>query len=277
MANGEKKVANVRFAIAGAAGRMGRRIVALAAENPELKCVAAIDAQGSEFLGKDAGELAGIGAIGVRLADRAVGEFDVLIDFSTPVGTDRCVEACVASGRPIVIGTTGQNDEQMGRIREASKKIAVLKSANMSVGVNVMLRVARELGELLDENYDVEITEAHHRFKVDAPSGTALALLAAVKAGRKSKPSQVVHGREGNVGRRPTGEIGVHSQRIGDTVGEHTVAFGTLGETLSIHHSAHSRDTFALGALRAAKWLVGKPVGLYDMQDVLFGISEPRP
>ena len=142
----------------------------------------------------------------------------------------------------------------------------------MSVGVNVMLRVARQLAELLDVSYDVEITESHHRFKVDAPSGTALALLEAVRSGRKGKSSTpIAHGRYGSVGQRPTGEIGVHSLRIGDTVGEHTVAFGTLGETLSIHHSAHSRDTFALGALRAAKWLIGQPAGLYDMQNVLFG------
>lgn len=284
MANSDKESAIVRFAIAGAAGRMGRRIVALAAEHANLKCVAAIDATGSGILGKDAGELAGIGPIGVPLVDREAGAFDVLIDFSTPAGTERCVEACVAAGRPMVIGTTGQSEEQVQRIREAAKTIAVLKSANMSVGVNVMLRIARELGELLDERYDVEITEAHHRFKVDAPSGTALALLAAVRQGRDARPhpgpplhkgrengGPVVHGREGNIGPRPTGEIGVHAQRIGDTVGEHTVAFGTLGETLSIHHSAHSRDTFALGALRAAQWLVGKPAGLYDMQDVLFG------
>ncbi len=251
---------------------MGRRIIALAAGQAQWRCVAAIDAPGSEHLGKDAGELAGIGPIGVRVTDCAAGEFDVLIDFSTPAGTDRCIEACVGAARPMVIGTTGQSDEQMGRIREAVGKIAVLKSANMSVGVNVMLRVARQIAGLLDESYDVEITEVHHRFKVDAPSGTALALLEAVRSGRKGKPSTpVVHGRQGNIGQRPAGEIGVHSLRIGGTVGEHTVAFGTLGETLSIHHSAHSRDTFAVGALRAAIWLVGKPAGLYDMQDVLFG------
>ncbi|HKQ46671.1 MAG TPA: 4-hydroxy-tetrahydrodipicolinate reductase [Phycisphaerae bacterium] len=274
MANSEKKDPQIKIAIAGAAGRMGRRIVALAAVQSDLRGVAAIDSPGSEGVGKDAGELAGIGPIGVRVADRVAAEFDVLIDFSSPAGTDQCLATCVDAGRPIVIGTTGQSDEQMGRIREASSRIAVLKSANMSVGVNVMLRVVRQLAELLDEGYDIEITEAHHRFKVDAPSGTALALLEAVKAGRKAKPSTpIVHGRQGNVGQRPSGEIGIHSQRIGDTVGEHTVAFGTLGETLSIHHSAHSRDTFALGALRAAKWLVGKPAGLYNMQDVLFGGS----
>jgi 4-hydroxy-tetrahydrodipicolinate reductase len=271
MANSEIDWAIIKFAVAGAAGRMGRRIVALAAADPALKCVAAIDAPGSEFLGKDAGELAGIGPIGVRVSDRAASEIDVFIDFSTPAGTDRCIEACVAAGRPLVIGATGQNDEQMGRIREASRKIAVLKSANMSVGVNVMLRVAQQLAELLDESYDVEITEAHHRFKVDSPSGTALALLEAVKSGRNAKQSPIVHGRHGATGQRPPGQIGMHSQRLGDTIGEHTVAFGTLGETLSIQHSAHSRDTFALGALRAAKWLIGKPPGLFDMQDVLFG------
>lgn len=263
----------IKLAIVGAAGRMGRRIIALADGDSELAIAAAVERVGHPDLGRDAGELACVGRIGVPVAERLSAEFDALIEFSLPQGTAQWLEVCREALRPIVIGTTGHDEAQLRQIREASKTIAVLKAPNMSVGVNVLLRVARELGAALDASYDVEIAEAHHRFKADAPSGTALALAEAVRRGRRATGAgdqPFVFGRHGQPGQRPAGQIGVHSLRIGDTVGEHVVSFGAIGETVTIAHSAHSRDTFAAGALRAAKWIVGKPPGLYDMQDVLF-------
>jgi 4-hydroxy-tetrahydrodipicolinate reductase len=258
----------INFAIAGAAGRMGRRIIALASADPELQCVAALEASGSSFLGKDAGELAGIGSCGVRVAANVETEFDVLIDFSTAAATCGWLDACERSGKPIVIGTTGHSEMERSCIAQASNRIAVLQAPNMSVGVNVMLGLVEQLARTLDPTYDVEIVEAHHRFKTDAPSGTAIALADAVARGRGGAPA-VVHGRTGATGQRPSGQIGVHSLRIGNTVGEHSVSFGSLGETITIGHTAHSRDTFVAGALRAAKWIVGKPHGLYAMSAVL--------
>lgn len=253
---------------------MGRRIIAVASQDARFQLVAALEAEGSPMLGSDAGELAGVGTLSVAVTPAPPVAFDVLIDFSSPAGTHRCLEFCLAAGRPIVVGTTGHDAGVVRALTEAASKIPVLKSANMSVGVNVLLRVVKELGSVLDTTYDVEITESHHRFKADAPSGTALALRDAVIEGRTvggaAEPT-LVYGRHGQTGHRPAGEIGIHALRIGDTVGDHTVAFGNLGETISVSHSAHSRDTFASGALRAAAWIIGRGPGHYDMQDVLFG------
>ncbi|MBN2562458.1 MAG: 4-hydroxy-tetrahydrodipicolinate reductase [Phycisphaerae bacterium] len=265
---------SIDVVVAGAAGRTGRRIVALCIEDREVQLAAALECAESGAIGTDAGELAGVGHIAVPVADRYEGEFDVLIDFSLPRGTMQWLAECTRRSRPIVIGTTGHGEPDVRRMHEASKRIAVLKAPNMSVGINVLLRLARQLGAILDASYDVEITEAHHRFKVDAPSGTALALRDAVCDGRGASGGRqpaVVYGRHGEAGPRPVGQIGIHSLRIGDTVGEHAVSFGAVGETITIGHEAHSRDTFAAGALRAAKWVVGRPAGMYDMQDVLFG------
>ncbi len=272
----------LRIAIAGAGGRMGRRLIALAAVDDGLECVAALEDASSSAMGRDAGELAGLGATSLVVADRVDVPFDVLVEFSLPAGTMHWLEVCLARGLPMVTGTTGHTESQLEQIRAAAKTIPILKAPNMSVGVNVLLRLAEMLGGILDESYDMEIAETHHRFKVDAPSGTAIALRDAVANGRSSGGAtdgqppraaaepQVVYGRHGETGQRPAGQIGMHSLRLGDTVGEHTVSFGTVGETVTIGHSAHSRDTFASGALRAAKWLAGRPAGSYDMQDVLF-------
>ncbi|QDV91183.1 4-hydroxy-tetrahydrodipicolinate reductase [Phycisphaerae bacterium RAS2] len=293
----------IKLAIAGAAGRMGRRLVALASADAELNVVAALEGPGCADLGRDAGELAGVGAIGVRVAAEGLrnasaapvgAAFDVLIDFSTAAATAGWIDWCVEIKRPIVIGTTGHDAAAQTRIRAAAQSIAVLKSANMSVGVNVLLRLAREVGALLDDSYDVEVVESHHRFKVDAPSGTALALIEAIQRGRTdagravgevnasraANQTEPGRPRDGSAPSNPAGpaarsdrapgEIGVHSLRIGDTVGEHSVQFGNLGETITLAHSAHSRDTFAVGALRAAKWIAGRAPGLYGMEDVLF-------
>lgn len=302
----------IKLAIAGAAGRMGRRLVALASADAELNVVAALEGPGCADLGRDAGELAGVGAIGVCVAAEGLrnasaapvgAAFDVLIDFSTAAATAGWIDWCVETKRPIVIGTTGHDAAAQTRIRAAAQSIAVLKSANMSVGVNVLLRLAREVGALLDDSYDVEVVESHHRFKVDAPSGTALALIEAIQRGRTdagraagdvnamraadevnasraANHSEPGRPRDGSAPSNPAGpaarsgrapgEIGVHSLRIGDTVGEHSVQFGNLGETITLEHSAHTRDTFAVGALRAAKWIAGRAPGLYGMEDVLF-------
>jgi 4-hydroxy-tetrahydrodipicolinate reductase len=257
----------IKIAIAGAAGRMGRRLIALAAADAELAVVAAVESAESAHLGCDAGELAGVGRMGIALSAEAEAGFDVMIDFSTVSGTMRALPVCEGGGRGMVIGTTGHSAEQIAAIEKAAQKIPILKAANFSVGVNLLLGVVRDLARALDKRYDVEICETHHRFKKDAPSGTALALKDAIVQGRGG--GDVVFGRSGMTGERPAGQIGMHSLRIGDAVGRHEVSFGGSGETISVIHDAQSRDTFAAGALMAAKWLAKKPPGLYDMQAVL--------
>ncbi len=263
----------IKLAISGAAGRMGRRIIALAHEDDHLQVTSALEHAESKYLGEDVGLLAGVGNINVLVGMSVDGDWDVLIDFSTPAGTMTYLDACLQTGRRLVTGTTGLDADQGDRIASAAREIPIVSAANMSVGVNVLLRAVKMMAATLDASFDVEISETHHRFKVDAPSGTAIALRDAVVEGRTvhdGPDATVVYGREGQIGPRPAGEIGMHALRVGDTVGEHTVHFGSLGETLTLGHSAHSRDTFATGALRAAQWLAGKDAGLYSMQDVLF-------
>ena len=261
----------VRIAIAGAAGRMGGRILALArAEQQTYDVVAALEKTGHPDVGSDAGEKAGLSKIGLLIQDRTETEFDVLIDFSSPEGTMFWLDYCLAKKRAIVIGSTGHNAEQLAQIEKAADTIPVLRAANMSVGVNVLLSVVAEVAKALGDSYDIEIVEAHHRFKADAPSGTALALRDSIlKATDRDAAKDVIYGRQGQTGQRPARQIGMHAVRIGDVVGEHEVQFGTLGEMVTIKHSAHTRDTFAQGALRAAAWLNGRPVGRYDMQNAL--------
>ncbi|HON68974.1 MAG TPA: 4-hydroxy-tetrahydrodipicolinate reductase [Phycisphaerae bacterium] len=260
----------VRIAIAGAAGRMGGRILSLAWADPQFEVAAALEKTGHPATGQDAGEKAGLGRIGLPIQDRTATEFDVLIDFTTPDGTMHWLDYCLVAKRGIVIGTTGHSPDQLATIEQAAGSIPVLKAANMSLGVNVLLKVVAEVAAALGDGYDIEIVEAHHRFKMDAPSGTALALRDSIlKATGRDANRDVIYGRQGQTGQRPPRQIGMHALRIGDVVGEHEVQFGTLGETVTIKHSAHTRDTFASGALRAAAWLAGKPAGRYDMQDVL--------
>jgi len=262
------------LAITGAAGRMGRCLIRLAAVDPALRLAAALENADNTSLSQDAGTLAGGKPLGLNIATEWTTPADVLIEFSSPPGTLHWLDQCIERNTPIVIGTTGHSEDQLARIRAAASKIPVLKSPNMSVGVNVLLRAAKLLAKTLDESYDVEIVETHHRFKADAPSGTAIALRDAVIDARREAgrgESNVIYGRHGQSGQRPAGEIAVHALRLGDTIGEHTLAFGNLGETITLAHSAHSRDTFAAGALHAAKWIAGKPPGFYTVQDVLFG------
>ena len=259
----------IKIAITGAAGRMGRRIAALAIESEQYDIVAAMEAAGHADVGKDVGELAGVGTFGLKVGTELTGQPQVVIDFSLPEGTMRYLPICRDRGIPMVIGTTGLTASQQAEVADAASKIAIVHSANMSVGVNVLLKVVGQVAKALGEDYDIEVSETHHRFKKDAPSGTAITLTRAIcDALGKDYGSAVVLGRGGHCPRK-TGEIGMHALRVGDTVGEHTVYFGNLGETITIGHSAHTRDTFVRGALRAAKWLAGKPAGLYTMADVL--------
>ncbi len=255
----------IRLAVTGAAGRMGARIIELASQDTRLQVVAALEAAGHPQLGQKVGP-------GIPLTDRVTGDFDVMVDFSHPDATAGWLDAAVKAGKPIVVGTTGHRPEQLEKINHAAMRVAVVKAANMSVGVNVLLRVVGEVAKVLGPEYDIEIAETHHRFKKDAPSGTALALADAIcKALGKTPAETLVHGREGREALRQPGTIGMHALRLGDTVGEHEVSYGTLGETISIRHSAHTRDTFVNGAIRAAVWVAGRAPGLYSMQDVLFG------
>jgi len=263
----------VALAVAGAAGRMGRCVVALAAADTRFRLVAALDQRSSGLLGQDAGECAGISRCGVGISEHYDDAFDVMIDFSTPVATHGWLELCSRRHRPIVIGTTGHTADQSAAIETFAKRIAVLKSANMSVGVNVLLRLVEQLAAHLGDEYDAELIETHHRFKADAPSGTALALRDAIIRGRGT-PADVVFGRHGLGSSRQIGQIGIHSVRAGDIVGEHEVRFSTMGETVIVRHAAHSRDTFARGALAAAAWIIGRPPGLYGMGDVLFNATD---
>jgi 4-hydroxy-tetrahydrodipicolinate reductase len=254
----------------GACGRMGQRIIQLAHEDKDLTVGAALEAAGHPRLGVDAGEAAGIGRLGVPV--RAVLPLDlaldVLIDFSLPGGTMAVLPLCVQRRIPIVIATTGHSPEQRMEIEAAAHDTAVLMAPNMSLAVNVLMKLVRQAGDVLrDKGFDVEILERHHRFKKDSPSGTALHFARIVQEAMGQ--SELRHGRHGLVGERPAHEIGVHAIRVGDNVGEHTIIFSTLGETLELTHRAHARDCYARGALQAAKFLAGRPPGRYSMNDVL--------
>ncbi len=258
-----------KIAITGAAGRMGRRIAALAIESEQFDIVAALESPGHADMGKDVGELAGVGAFGVRLSNELADTPDVLIDFSLPEGTLQWLPICRQKLIPMIIGTTGLTESHLAEIADTATDIPIVQAANMSVGVNVLLKVVAEVARALGEDYDIEIAETHHRFKKDAPSGTAVALAKSIcQATGKTYGEVAVFGRGGTCPRN-AGEIGMHALRVGDTVGEHTVHFGNLGETITIGHSAHTRDTFVRGALRAAQWIAGKTPRLYSMQDVL--------
>ena len=248
---------------------MGRRIAALAVESEHFDIVSALEAPGHEAMGRDVGELAGIGAFGLSITDVLQDAPDVLIDFSLPEGTMHWLKACGNHNIAMVIGTTGLTASQRAEIADTASRIAIVHAANFSVGINVLLKAVAEVARTLGSDYDIEIVEAHHRFKKDAPSGTAVSLAGAIcDAIGRVYDQAAVFGRSGQSTRKK-GEIGMHALRVGDTVGEHAVHFGSLGETVTLSHSAHTRDTFAAGALRAATWLAGKPAGLYSMVEVL--------
>jgi len=260
----------IHVVVSGAAGRMGRVLVRLIREADDLELVGALEAPGHPCLGSDAGVLAGTGECGIRIAADLPKTFDVLVDFSLPEGTVERVAACAERGTAAVLGTTGFSDEQRKRIAAASKRCAVVLSPNMSVGVNVLFHAAADLARTLGPEYDIEIVEAHHRFKKDAPSGTALKLAEEIaEATGRDLAESAVHGRGPGHPPRQAGEIGIHAVRGGDIVGEHIVYYTGLGERLELKHVAHTRDTFARGALRAARWVADRGPGLYSMADVL--------
>jgi 4-hydroxy-tetrahydrodipicolinate reductase len=262
----------VRIALAGCAGRMGRALLEAVLRDPELELAAALEQAGHAALGRDAGELAGAPCgvtVGADVAE-ALALADVLIDFTRPDGTLASLEACEHLGKAMVIGTTGFRDADRARIARAAQRIPIVMAPNFAVGVNVVFRLAELAAATLGDDYDVEIVEAHHRHKVDAPSGTALRLgeLIARALGRDLAGS-AVYGREGVTGERDRKQIGFHAIRGGDIVGEHTVLFAGTGERVELTVRSQSRMTYALGALRAAKFLRGRAAGLYEMFDVL--------
>ena len=259
--------------VCGAGGRMGGAVVRLTQQTKGVRLVGAVDRQGSPRVGRDAGEVVGAGRLGVRVSDRIeplLKGSTAIIDFTHPKASLGYLKAAAKTATPIVIGTTGFNARELAEIKRLSRRTRTLLSANMSVGVNLLLSVLGRVAQTLGEDYDVEIIEAHHRYKRDAPSGTALALGRAVAEALGRDLDRVgVCGRKGVVGERDKKEIGLLSVRAGDIVGEHTVTFGGLGERIEFIHRAHSRDTFARGSIRAARWLVKQEKGFYSMQDVL--------
>ncbi len=261
---------SLKVAVNGAAGRMGRRIVAMIVREPDVELVSASDRPGHSELGRDAGELAGVGPVRVHITDEIGGEPEVIIDFSSPEGAAKSAKAAAELGVPVVSGTTGLGPHEKAEIESAAGRVPVLVAPNFSVGINLMFEVTRKVAEVLGPGYDVEIIETHHNQKADAPSGTALRLAKSVANALKCDPKRdYVHGREGMVGPRGPREIGLHAVRAGDIVGDHTVLFAGRGERIELTHRAHTRDTFVAGAIRAAHWLIGKAPGRYSMEQVL--------
>jgi len=254
----------------GACGRMGQRIVQLAHEDHSLHIGAALEAPGHRDMGRDIGEVCGIGRMGVHVQAEPAIELHLhsIIDFSMPEGTMKVLPLCIERRIPLVVATTGHTPAQRAEIEAAAHQTAILMAPNMSLAVNVLMKLVGQAASVLrDKGFDVEILERHHRFKKDSPSGTALHFARIVQEGMGQ--TELKHGREGIVGERPSGEIGVHAIRVGDNVGEHTIVFSTLGETMELTHRAHARDCYVRGALQAAKFLADRPAGRYSMNDVL--------
>jgi 4-hydroxy-tetrahydrodipicolinate reductase len=254
----------------GACGRMGQRIVQLAHEDKSFTIGAALEASGHPRFGQDIGEVAGLGAIGTKVTSSVPLDqrLDVIIDFSLPEGTMGVLGLCLQRKIPLVLATTGHTAAQKNEIEAAAHHTAILMAPNMSLAVNVLMKLVAQAAEVLkDRGFDVEILERHHRYKKDSPSGTALHFARIIQEAMGQ--TELRHGREGLVGERPSHEIGVHAIRVGDNVGEHTIIFSTLGETLELTHRAHARDCYVRGALQAAKFLANRPAGRYTMNDVL--------
>ena len=263
----------IRAGVTGAAGRMGTQIVRILGEVDGIALGAAVERPDHPAIGRDAGEAAGVGPLGIELVGdlgEVLPAVDVVIDFTSAAATLVHLDAVCAANKAIVIGSTGFTPEEKAAVRERAHRARVFLTPNMSVGVNVLFKVVADVARLLGDGYDVEIVETHHRLKKDAPSGTALGLAEAVgRALDRDLAADACYGRKGLVGERRGREIGIHAVRAGDVVGDHTVIFGGLGERVEITHKASSRETFARGAVRAALWLPGQPCGLYDMMDLL--------
>lgn len=260
----------IEIVVNGACGRMGARIAALVFEDPELKLVAALERSGHRSIGKDVGSVTGGGETGIKITMAMNAHADVLIDFSSPESAVAIAEYCARKNIALVVGTTGLNAQQHEKIKHFSRQIACLVSPNMSVGVNALFNLVAQASKMVGKEFDIEIIETHHRFKKDAPSGTALRLAEKIcEATDRKMDKDVVYGRNGITGDRPMNQIGIHAVRSGDVIGDHTVVFGSLGERIEITHKAHTRDTFVRGAIRAAKFIAKKPPGMYSMSDVL--------
>lgn len=263
----------VRAAIAGIAGRMGSRIAQLVRETSGIELVAGFERLDHPLVGKDLGEAIGTSPLGIQVSagiQEVLGSCDVIIDFTSAAVSVQHLEAASKAVTPMVIGSTGFATDQLERARGCTQQIACVLAPNMSMGVNVLFKLVADVARFLGDDYDVEIVEAHHRFKKDAPSGTALKLaqLVADALGRDLEKTGV-YARHGLIGERDSQQIGIQTLRAGDIVGEHTVMFANLGERIEVTHRAHSRDGFARGAIRAAMWVLQQPPGLYDMQHVL--------
>ena len=260
----------IKLVVVGAGGRMGGRVIALALESSEFDIVGAVDGSTHPALGKDAGQLAGVDPIAVILADQFPRQADVVIDFSVPEATDRTLDFCGTHEAALVLGTTGLEASQKRALENLSSRVPVIYGTNMGVGMNTLFALVGKVAQTLGEAYDIEIVEHHHRFKKDAPSGSALSLAESIsEATGRSCPDCLTLGRAGKEALRQKGTIGMHAVRAGDIVGVHSVIYSTLGETITINHTAHSRDTFVRGAIRGAQWLIGKAPGMYSMRDVL--------
>jgi len=259
--------------VAGAAGKMGVRIIHMIYQQKGITLAGAFERPGHPSVGQDVGQVAGIGPIGVKVAgsmEEALGSGEVVIDFTSPQATVEHLRLAAGRGLSMVVGTTGISADGLREISELAKGIRIVMSPNMSVGVNVMFRIAGEMARILGNDYDMEILEVHHRLKKDAPSGTAMRLAQILSASVGRDLDKVgVYQRKGMIGERTNEEIGIQTWRAGDITGEHTVLFGGIGERLELIHRAHNRDNFARGAVRAALWVVNQSPGLYDMQDVL--------
>lgn len=260
----------LKIAVNGAAGRMGQRVVALTLADPELELAAALEHSASPNLGRDAGEICGSGSCGVAITSEIASRVDAVIDFSLPEALEGILSTCEDRRIPLVIATTGFTDSQKARIAEAAQSTPIVMAPSMSMAVNLVMKLVEEAARVLKNNVDgvdVEIVERHHRYKEDAPSGTALHFgkIVADQMGQENH----IHGRSGRPGKRPHNEIGYHALRTGDNVGEHTIVFGMLGETIDLTVRGHTRDSYAYGALAAAKYVVSQGAGLYSMKDVL--------
>lgn len=262
-----------RIGVTGASGRMGASLIKALAQSTTVSLAVAVDRAGSPVIGKDCGELIGAETSSIKIVDNladVIHQFDILIDFTRPEASMGYVEICRQAGKKLVIGTTGFSDDQKAKIAEAAKETAIVMAPNMSVGVNLSLKLLEMTAKVMGDYTDIEIIEAHHRHKVDAPSGTALRMGEVIaKTLQRDLKDCAVYGREGITGERERKTIGFSTIRAGDIVGEHTVMFADEGERVEITHKASSRMTFANGAVRAAHWLINKDKGLYDMQDVL--------
>lgn len=263
----------IKVIVCGAAGRMGGRIIHMLAEAPDLVLTGAVEQSDHAAVGLDVGEVVGLPRLNLAISGNLaevlpVGE--IVIDFTNPEATLHNLRLAAEAGKAVVIGTTGLSTPQLEEVRTLAQKIPVVMAPNMSVGVNLMFKIVADVAKVLKSGYDVEIVEAHHRLKKDAPSGTAMKLAQVIAQALDRNLEEVaVYERKGMIGQRTDAEIGIQTLRAGDIVGEHTVMFGGIGERLEIIHRAHNRDNFARGAVRAARWVATQRPGLYDMQDVL--------